>query len=549
MNKIYKLVWSKVRNTWVVVSEKAKGHGKNVSSEKNRTILKSVILMALLGSFLTVGMSSVSALTPEQRAQAEAVIEAIKSDAELSQKLAASVQQQLMGDSDGKIRLPYLSITASEKNPKDKPANADSDQGRGSAIALGYNSSAMRNATAIGGGATANSDATAIGANTKTGPNSTAIGTGANAKGWSSMAIGLGSVAESQGGIALGLFSHATREGMQVGYAFGDNTRDFETVLEQAGVKEEYDKLSKIVDPLFRDYQRLQVSGAEPKDSPARQVFANWVREHPEFMDALKKRQKIEGTWRSTWVGALSIGDSSVGATRQITDVAAGTEDTDAVNVGQIKVLNNKVDKVDKRITLEKAHYFSISAPISSSAPQYYGNNYNNEATRNFQNSLAIGEDVVANDKSIAIGYKAKNYSVIKRGPNGEPVRQTSYYSLTGMGDRIYTGRFMYEYAVDKIRGSDSIAIGHGAATKDTMGIAIGYKASAGDSDSESAVSPQIAIGTLAEASGGESIAIGTGSTAEIDYSIAIGHGAYTKAARATNDMRRYSVAIGEYSI
>lgn len=115
MNKIYKLVWSKVRNTWVVVSEKAKGHGKNASSEKNRTILKSVILMALLGSFLTVGMSSVSALTPEQRAQAEAVIEAIKSDAELSQKLAASVQQQLMGDSDGKIRLPYLSITASEK--------------------------------------------------------------------------------------------------------------------------------------------------------------------------------------------------------------------------------------------------------------------------------------------------------------------------------------------------------------------------------------------------------------------------------------------------
>lgn len=406
----------------------------------------------------------------------------------------------------------------------------------------------MRDATAIGGGATANSDATAIGANTKTGPSATAIGTGANAKGWVSMAIGLGSVAESRGGIALGPLSRATREGGQVGYAFGDNTQDLETVLEQAGVKEEYDRLSKIVNPLYYDYQRLQVSDAEPKDSPARKRLDDWVRAHPEIMDALYKKQKIDGTWKSTWAGALSIGDSSVGATRQITDVAAGTEDTDAVNVGQIKVLNNKVDKVDKRITLEKADYFSISAPISSSAPQYYGNNYNNEATRNFQNSLAIGENVVANDKSIAIGYKAKNNSVIKRGPNGESVRQTSYYSLTGMGDRIYTGRFMYEYATDKICGTDSIAIGHGASTNDTMGIAIGYKASAGDSDSESAVSPQIAIGTLAEASGGESIAIGTGSTAEIDYSIAIGHGAYTKAARATNDRRRYSVAIGEYS-
>ena len=550
MNKIYKLVWSKVRNMWVVASEFAKSHSKSHSSVIGKKPLHIGLLLALVsGSVMTVGVQTVQAEpTPEQRAQAEAVIEAIKNDAELSQKLAASVQQQLMGDSDGKIRLPYLSITASEKNPKDKPANADSDAGRGSAVALGYNSSAMRNATAVGGGAMANSDATAIGANTKTGPNSTAIGTGANAKGWSSMAIGLGSVAESQGGIALGLFSHATREGGQVGYAFGDNTQDFETVLEQAGVKEDYDKLSKIVNPLYYDYQRLQVSGAEPKDSPARKRLDDWIRAHPEFMDALNKRQKIEGTWKSTWVGALSIGDSRGGATRQITDVAAGTEDTDAVNVGQIKVLNNKVDKVDKRITLEKAHYFSISAPISSSAPMYYGNNYNNEATRNFQNSLAIGENVVANDKSIAIGYDAKNYSVIKRKPDGESVRQTSYYSLTGMGDRIYTGRFMYEYATDKIRGTDSIAIGHGAATKDTMGIAIGYKASAGDSDSESAVSPQIAIGTLAEASGGESIAIGTGATAGIDYSIAIGHGAYTKAARGTNNRRRYSVAIGEYS-
>lgn len=28
MNKIYKIVWSKIRNTWVVASEIAKGHGK-----------------------------------------------------------------------------------------------------------------------------------------------------------------------------------------------------------------------------------------------------------------------------------------------------------------------------------------------------------------------------------------------------------------------------------------------------------------------------------------------------------------------------------------
>lgn len=41
-----------------------------------------------------------------------------------------------------------------------------------------------------------------------------------------------------------------------------------------------------------------------------------------------------ESTWRST-AGAVSVGSSSM--TRQIINVAAGTNDTDAVNVAQLK--------------------------------------------------------------------------------------------------------------------------------------------------------------------------------------------------------------------
>lgn len=40
--------------------------------------------------------------------------------------------------------------------------------------------------------------------------------------------------------------------------------------------------------------------------------------------------------WRST-VSAASVGDKTKGYTRQITGVAAGSEDTDAVNVAQLK--------------------------------------------------------------------------------------------------------------------------------------------------------------------------------------------------------------------
>ena len=47
-------------------------------------------------------------------------------------------------------------------------------------------------------------------------------------------------------------------------------------------------------------------------------------------------------TWKST-ASAVSVGDVANGVTRQITSVAAGTNDTDAVNVAQLKLLRNNV--------------------------------------------------------------------------------------------------------------------------------------------------------------------------------------------------------------
>lgn len=50
-----------------------------------------------------------------------------------------------------------------------------------------------------------------------------------------------------------------------------------------------------------------------------------------------------ESTWTST-KGAVSVGDTANNITRQITNVAAGREDTDAVNVAQLKKVNSKAD-------------------------------------------------------------------------------------------------------------------------------------------------------------------------------------------------------------
>ena len=65
MNKIYKLVWSKVRNTWVVTSEIAKGHGKDSSSGSKRKSLKIAVMTAFLGGyFACTGAWDASAALP-----------------------------------------------------------------------------------------------------------------------------------------------------------------------------------------------------------------------------------------------------------------------------------------------------------------------------------------------------------------------------------------------------------------------------------------------------------------------------------------------------
>ena len=77
-------------------------------------------------------------------------------------------------------------------------------------------------------------------------------------------------------------------------------------------------------------------------------------------------------TWRST-AGAVSVGDTVRNITRQITNVAAGSEDTDAVNVAQLKKALESIDidagtgiKVDK-ITKDGKTTYKIFTNIEGS--------------------------------------------------------------------------------------------------------------------------------------------------------------------------------------
>jgi len=72
------------------------------------------------------------------------------------------------------------------------------------------------------------------------------------------------------------------------------------------------------------------------------------------YNSALGERNLIIGTWKAT-AAAVSVGDVSRGITRQITGVAAGTQDTDAVNVAQLKTVNTKYDtKLSRGFIIKK---------------------------------------------------------------------------------------------------------------------------------------------------------------------------------------------------
>ena len=97
-------------------------------------------------------------------------------------------------------------------------------------------------------------------------------------------------------------------------------------------------------------------------------------------------------TWKAT-AAAVSVGKAatptSAAVTRQITNVAAGTQDTDAVNVAQLK-------KVQAAADAAKTHYYSVEDK------GYHAGNYNNDGAKGGM-ALAAGAGAAANGTASAV--------------------------------------------------------------------------------------------------------------------------------------------------
>ena len=104
---------------------------------------------------------------------------------------------------------------------------------------------------------------------------------------------------------------------------------------------------------------------------------------------------ETNATWKSTRA-AVSVGDVDNGVTRQITSVAAGSKDTDAVNVAQLKQLQNQVNSVGST-TVSAGNHIKVDATTNGNIKDYkvsLADDITNQINNNTTNITNIQGDV-----------------------------------------------------------------------------------------------------------------------------------------------------------
>ena len=201
MNKIYRVIWSKVKNCYVVVSEIAKAHSKGSSAVRRVPRMGAVLTTMLLASVLSFGISApVWADDPVT----SVIISGYAGDDTLVATTLATIQA---GDGIGVTSQNGIITISAEINDIHFYSVNSNDTTAGN---YNNNGATGRNAIAAGVNASATKE------------NAIAIGTGAAATGKDSIAIGSGASAEGEGAIALGnQGAKATGEGSM---AWGSGT-------------------------------------------------------------------------------------------------------------------------------------------------------------------------------------------------------------------------------------------------------------------------------------------------------------------------------------
>ena len=398
-----------------------------------------------------------------------------------------------------------------------------------SAIAIGDASKVEANhAVAIGKEAKANGESTvAIGLQSEsTGTNSIAIGKETKATVDGAVAIGVNSIADRSGKTASYIgYNPMSNTHYKVGEAGADNPK-LEALYEK--IRQANYKVLQAEEEVKRAEASKDAAVIATANAQKTKVDQDLVDAEKAYAAAIEEANKagndaISSAWNAT-DGAVSVGGIKDGKqhTRQITNVAAGYEDTDAATVGQLRVLRNRLER-------EKPRYISIKSRDLG----VDSNELNNTATK--EGAIAIGpraksesENAIAIGRNVQIGQNSKNTVAI-----GIGIDKTGTRSVN-IGEGTSTlGENSTAVGQGAKAGNSALAIGGSARAESKNSVAVGRAATIGASalgatalgdSANSDESQSVSVGYSAHAYQFGSIAVGAHTETHGNGSIAIGH-------------------------
>ena len=326
MNRIYKVVWSQVKNCYTVVSEISNSHIRG----GNRSRMGAAMLtVAVLTGCLGLQSASAEAVKV-QAGKNTTVVET--TDASTGDKIYTvnAADDAIIYEGEGDTKA-LKSTNAFNKKPQGKNAIALGNKAwaeKEDSISIGdYSIASQKKAIAIGSYAFADDVSTVAIGDRAYAMHEKAIGIGysAGADDVSAVAIGDRAKAHSMYTISIGERSGAECD---AAIAIGQNSK----AVAQRAIALGAESKSWVTDGVaLGSYSFVETRAG--------------VRGY----DFYRGEESVDDSvvWKST-LGSISVGDMHHAGdfkTRQITGVAAGTEDTDVVNVAQLKQVNSKADQ------------------------------------------------------------------------------------------------------------------------------------------------------------------------------------------------------------
>ncbi|MCT8795317.1 hypothetical protein KZ411_10900, partial [Glaesserella parasuis] len=331
MNKIFRVIWSHAQQAWVVVSELVKSHTKTSTYTDKRAQLctshyfldkqqdkfKLSLLSLVLLSIFFSPVGSARLFLDDAGEASGGVDEGSIGIGQGSRVGHGSIAIGQYSKAEGRTNVA-IGYRAHSGGGLHGVAIGNNSLSSANSVTLGSNTKAAgANSVAIGNSVQiTGSNSVVVGSQIidMTGENLVAIGHGASAGNYST-AFGYRASANGIGSVAVGdraqtnLVSRAT--------ALGNNS----IVLVGGGVALGYGSTAET---------RGGVDGVKQSYS---------VTEESSVSNGFKSTESVES---NISIGAVSVGNGII--KRQITNVAAGKELTDAVNVAQLKSLTMKID-------------------------------------------------------------------------------------------------------------------------------------------------------------------------------------------------------------